>query len=169
MALMIKRKRYIVYVLALMVALFFGYSTARAKDPEFDAITKHLKAQYKAKRRKIPFMGLANFAVKIIRPAGVKSIKVAIFEELSHAPAAGNNELSAVMRGALSPEWLPLVRIRSRNGEQMYVYARDAGESVKLMVVTIDGTDAVVARVKVNPQKLKEFLDNPKILGISLQ
>ena len=166
---MTKRKRYFVYVLALMVALSFSYSTVSAKDPEFDAITKHLKAQYKAKRRKIPFMGLANFAIKIIRPAGVKSVKVAIFEELNHVPAAGNNELSTVMRGALSPEWLPLVRIRSRNGEQMYVYARDAGESVKLMVVTIDGTEAVVARVKVNPEKLKEFLDNPKILGISLK
>lgn len=164
-----KRQRYFICVLALAVALSFGHATARAKDPEFDAITKHLKAQYKAKRRKIPFMGLANFAVKIIRPAGIKSVKVAIFEELNHAPAAGNNELSAVMRGALSPEWLPLVRIRSRNGEQLYAYARDAGESVKLMVVTISGTEAVVARVQVNPQRLKEFLDDPKILGISLK
>lgn len=164
-----KRQRYFIYVLALAFALSFGYATARAKDPEFDAITKHLKAQYKAKRRKIPFMGLANFAVKIIRPAGIKSVKVAIFEELNHAPAAGNNELSAVMRNALSPEWLPLVRIRSRNGEQLYAYARDAGESVKLMVVTISGSEAVVARVQVNPQRLKEFLDDPKILGISLK
>ena len=166
---MTRRKRYFVYVLALTVALSFGYATARAKDPEFDAITKHLKAQYKAKRRKIPFMGLANFAIKIIRPAGVKSVKVAIFEELNHVPGAGSNELNAVMRSALSPEWLPLVRIRSRNGEQMHVYAREEGESVKLMVVTIDGTEAVVARVKVNPQRLKDFLDDPKILGISLK
>ena len=28
--------------------------------------------------------------------------------------------------------------------------------------------DAVVARVKVSPQKLSEFLNNPKILGISI-
>jgi hypothetical protein len=164
-----KRQRYFIYVLALAVALSFGAAPARAKDPEFDAITKHLKAQYKAKRRKIPFMGLANFAVKIIRPAGVNSIKVAIFEELNHVPAVGNNELSALMRSALSHEWMPLIRIRSRDGEQMYVYARDAGESVKLMVVTIEGSEAVVARVQVNPQRLKEFLDNPKILGISIK
>ncbi len=166
---MTRRKRYLIYTLALVVALTCLPSTASAKDPEFDAITKHIKAQYKARRRKIPFMGLANFAVKIIRPAGVKSIKVAIFEELDHVPAAGSNELSLIMRNALSPEWLPLVRIRSRGGEQTYVYARDAGESVKLMVVNIGGTEAVVARVQVNPQKLKEFLDNPKILGVSLK
>ena len=166
---MTRRKRYVIYILALVVALSCLPQAASAKDPEFDAITKHIKAQYKARRRKIPFMGLANFAVKIIRPAGVRSIKVAIFEELNHVPAAGSNELSLVMRGALSPEWLPLVRIRSRGGEQIYVYAREAGENVKLMVVNIEGTEAVVARVQVNPQKLKAFLDNPKILGISLK
>jgi hypothetical protein len=166
---MTQRQRYVIYTLALAVALTFFPSTASAKDNEFDAIAKHIAAQYKAKRRKIPFMGLARFAVKIIHPAGIKSIKVAIFEELNHAPAASSNELSLLMRNALSPEWLPLVRVRSRDGEQTLVYAREAGESVQLMVVNIGDTEAVVARVKVNPQKLKEFLDNPKILGISLK
>lgn len=166
---MTKRKRYFIYVLALAVALSFGSAPASAKDHEFDAIAKHLKSQYKAKRRKIPLMGLANFAIKIIRPAGVKSIKVAIFEELNHAPAVGDNALSLVMRNALSPHWQPLVRLRSRNGEQMHVYAAEEGKSVKLMVVTIDGSEAVVARVKINPEKLKEFLENPKLMGISLK
>jgi hypothetical protein len=166
---MTKRKRYLIYVLALAVALSFNYTTASAKDAPFDAIARHLKSQYKAKRRKIPLMGLANFAVKIIRPAGIKSIKVAIFQELDHAPAAGDNELNAIMRNALSPDWRPLVRARSREGEQLYVYATDEGKSVKLMVVTIDRDEALVARVKVNPDKLKAFLENPRILGISLK
>lgn len=166
---MTKRKRYISYVLALAVLLSFGHIAASAKDSSFDAIAKHLKAQYKAKRRKVPFMGLATFAVKIIHPAGVKSIKLAIFEELDHAPAPGNNELNAIMRNALPPEWKPLVRIRSRDGEQMYVYALDEGKSIKLMVVNIDGTDAVIARIQLNPEKLREFIDNPKILGISVK
>lgn len=167
---MTKRKRYLIYVLALAVALSFNYTTAHAKDNPFDAIAKHLKSQYKAKRRKIPFMGLANFAVKIIRPAGVKSIKVAIFEELDHASAAArDNELNLIMRNALSPEWRPLVRVRSRDGGQTYVYATEEGKSVKLMVVNIDRDEAVIARVKVNPEKLKDFLENPKILGISLK
>jgi hypothetical protein len=166
---MIKRKRYFIHALALAVALCGFHSTARASDPAFDAITKHLKTQYKAKKRRIPFMGLAKFAVKIVHPAGVKSIQLAIFEELDHAPAPGNSELSAILRNTLPPEWQPLLRVRSRDGEQMYVYATDAGDSVKLMVVSIDGTDAFVARVKLDPQKLSAFLDNPKILGISLK
>ena len=142
---------------------------ARADDPEFDAVTSHLKSHFNARRISIPFLGLANFFVKIVRPAGVKSFKVAIFEDLDFTQGQNaTSAFNAVMRNALSPEWQPLVRVRSRDGEQLYVYAREAGENIKLMVVTIDRTDAVVARVKISPKRLAEFLRDPKILGISI-
>lgn len=165
------RKLFIHTLVALVITasvLTLAPQTARANDPEFDAITKHLKLRYNARRISIPFLGLANFFVKIIRPAGVKSFKVAIFEDLNFVEGKVDTELGLVMRSALSLEWQPLLRTRSRNGEQLYVYAREAGNNIKLMVVTIDHTDAVVARVKVSPKKLREFLDNPKILGISI-
>ena len=141
----------------------------RAGDAEFDAITTHLKQHFNARRVSIPFLGLANFFVKIVRPAGVKSFKVAIFEDLNFTSGQPDAGLGLVMRNALSTEWQPLVRARSRDGEQVYIYAREAGENIKLMVVTIDHTDAVVARVKVSPKRLSEFLNNPKILGISVR
>jgi hypothetical protein len=142
---------------------------ARADDPEFDAITRHLKSHFNARRISIPFLGLANFFVRVVRPAGVKSVKVAIFEDLSFAPGqSATGGLNTVMRNALSPEWQPLVRVRSRDGEQLCVYAREDGENIKLMVVTIDQTDAVVARVKLSPRRLADFLRDPKMLGISI-
>jgi hypothetical protein len=142
---------------------------ARADDGDgFDAITQHIKLYYHAKRVSIPFLGLANFFVKIVRPAGVKSFKVAIFENLNFTEGKTDTELGLVIRNALSFEWQPLVRVRSGDGERVYVYAREAGENIKLMVVTIDRTDAVVAKVKLSPQRLSEFLNNPKILGISI-
>src|SRR5918911_5061613 len=164
-------KLFIHTLVALVVtasALMLAPRVARADDPEFDAITKHLKQHYNARRISIPFLGLANFFVRIVRPAGVKSFKVAIFEDLNFAPDKTDTGLGLVMRNALSPEWQPLLRTRSRDGEQVYVYAREAGENIKLMVVTIDRTDVVVARVKLSPKKLSEFLNNPKILGISI-
>jgi hypothetical protein len=164
------RKLFIHTLVALIITatIFATTPSARADDPEFDAITKHLKLFYQARRVSIPFLGLANFFVKIVRPAGVKSFKVAIFEDLNFTPGKTDAELGAIMRSALSPEWQPLVRIRSRDGEQVYVYAREAGENIKLLVVTIDRSDAVVARVKLSPKQLSEFLNKPKILGISV-
>ena len=163
------RKLFVHTLVAIVIAatlLMAAPQAARADDPEFDAITRHLKLVYQAKRVSIPFLGLANFFVKIVRPAGVKSFKVAIFENLNFTGGKTDAGLSSVMRSALSPEWQPLVRVRSRDGEQVYVYGREAGENVKLMVVTIDHSDAVVARVKLSPKRLSEFLNNPKILGI---
>lgn len=158
----------LVALLITTTLLMAAPQAARAGDPEFDAITKHLKLAYNARRVSIPFLGLANFFVKIVRPAGVKSFKVAIFEDLNFTVGTTDTEMGSVMRNALSPEWHPLVRVRSRDGERVFVYAREAGENIKLMVVTIDRSDAVVARVKLSPKRLSEFLSNPKILGISL-
>lgn len=170
---MTKHRKPIIHTLVALVitaALVIGIpQTARADDPEFDAITKHLKQRFNAKRVSIPFLGLANFFVRIVRPAGVKSFKVAIFEDLNLGAGQSDAGLALVMRGALSPEWQPLVRTRSREGGQVYVYAREAGENIKLMVVTIDRTDAVIARVKLSPKRLSEFLQDPKILGISIK
>lgn len=153
----------------LLTLLCCVYQPARAGDREFDPIVKHIKAQYRAKQRRIPFFGLARFAVKMIRPAGVKSIKVAIFEELSGAPAAGDHALALVIGNSLGANWQPLARVRSKGGEQTYVYARDAGSNIKLLVVSISGSEAVVARVKLNSDALAKWLNNPSVMGFSLK
>jgi hypothetical protein len=167
-----KQKRVLLHVLVsfIFAASIFSIAsqTVRADDPEFEAITNHLKLLYNAKRIHIPFLGLANFFVHIIKPAGVKSFKVAIFEDLNFTPGNTDSELGQVMRNALSADWQPVVRARERDGEQVYVYAKSDGENIKLMVVTIDHTNAVVARVKISPQKLSEFLNDPKMLGIHM-
>ena len=167
---MTKQKRWLIYLLLLATLMSFSIASARAEDRAFKAISTHLKTRYKAKRRGIPFMGLANFAVKLIRPAGVKSIKLAIFEDLDDYSNINHAELNSVIREALDQEWQPLVRIYSkREGQQVFVYARDEGQDIKLMVVTLDQTQAVVARVKLDPSALAQFMENPKILGISLK
>lgn len=162
-------KRVFIHALILLTVLSIGYQTASAQSNKgFDAITKHLKTRYQAKKRSIPFFGLAKFAVRIIKPAGVKSIDVSLFEDLKNTNELPDNELSGMMRNALSAEWQPLVSVRSRNGDQVYVYATEAGRDLKLAVLVINQREAALARVKINPDALRKFLDDPNILGISL-
>ncbi|MEJ7713622.1 MAG: hypothetical protein WKF84_28185 [Pyrinomonadaceae bacterium] len=78
-----------ILMLAALV-LFCGASNVSAVDKEFAPIINHLKTHYKARHRGIPFMGLARFAVKLVRPAGVKSIKMEIFEDLDFSSAHGD-------------------------------------------------------------------------------
>ena len=157
------------HALILVALLSVSYSSAAAQSNKgFDVITKHLKSRYQARKKSIPLLGLAKFAVRIVKPAGVKSINVSLFEELKNTGELADSELNSMMRNALSAEWQPLVSVRQRNGDQVYVYATEAGKDIKLAVLVINQTDAVLARVKVDPNALRKFMDNPKIMGISL-
>ena len=166
---MTRQKRWLIYVLLTATLLSFSIANAQAEDRAFKAISIHLKTRYKAKRKGIPFLGLANFALKIVHPAGVKSIKVALFEDLDSSSNINHAELNTVIRQALDQEWQPLVRVYSRKeGEQVFVYARNEGEDIKLMVVSLQQTEAFIARVKVSPATLAKWMEKPEILGISL-
>ena len=165
---MLRRKKIFIALTFLMLAITFAAPRANAKGGEYKAVVKHLKTKYKAKKVKIPFVWLARFAVSIVRPAGVKSFSVTIFEDLKFSRETLDEEMQAAMRISFSADWSPILRVRSRNGEQVYMYMREAGKSVKLAVVTIDKEQAAVIRATFSPDKLAEFINNPKIFGISL-
>lgn len=165
---MMLRKRLLVSFALLLFIFTLTATTANAKDGEFDAVVNHLKTKYRAKKVSIPFLWVARFAVKIVKPAGVKSFDITLFENLQFSQATLDEEMQAAMRNSLSVDWSPILRIRSREGEQVYMYMREAGKDIKIMFVTIDKNEAAVIRAKFNPDKLAEFINNPKIFGISI-
>lgn len=157
------------FIIWCFVFLTFGFTSAiEGKGKEYSAIVHHLKTKYRAKKVKIPFMWLARFAVSVSRPAGVKSFSVTVFEDLKFSRDSLDKEMQAAMRNSFTEDWSPLLRVRSRTGEQVYVYMRDLGKAVKIAMVTIEKDQATVIRATFNPDKLVAFMENPKILGISL-
>jgi hypothetical protein len=164
----IRKKRLLValslYSLVFVAAVPLAYS----KPGEFDAIKNHLKAKYDAKKVSVPFMWLARAAVKVVRPAGVKSFNVTIFEDLKFSRQTLDREMRDAMRRSFGPEWSSILNIRSRNSDQVYMYMREDGKNIKIALVTIGGNDAVVIRATFSPDKLAEFIEAQKVLGISL-
>jgi len=150
----------------LLACVLSAPATARADD--FDAVVRNVRAACGGKKVRIPFLGLMGFATKVVRPAGVKSFKLAVLEDLTRAGDAAG--LGAAIGRSLGSGWRPLVRVRSgRGAEQTHVYVREAGDNLKVMIVTLDGRQATVIRAKVNPEALARFARDPKILGVSLQ
>jgi hypothetical protein len=163
------RKQILMAAAFLFLTLSLNAPAAHAKGGEYGQIVRHLKTKYRAKKVKIPFMWLARFAVSVARPAGVKSFSVTIFEDLKFSKETLDEEMQAAMRDSFGAEWSSILRVRSRTGEQVYMYMRDAGkDSVKISLVTINDKQAAVIRATINPDRLAEFMDNPKIFGISL-
>ena len=161
-------KKKILIATALLFLVFSFSAPAANANGEYDKIVSHLKTKYRAKKVKIPFMFLARFAVSVVRPAGVKSFSVTMFEGLKFSGEKLDAEMQTAMRNSFDANWSPILRVRSRTGEQVYMYMREAGNSVKITVVTIDKEQAAIIRATFNPEKLAEFINDPKIFGISL-
>ena len=165
---MFTKKNTITALVFLSLVFTFAVPAHANKPGEYKAIVSHLKTKYKAKKVKIPFILLARFAVSVVRPAGVKSFSVTLFEDLKFSGETLDAEMQTAMRKSFDANWMPILRVRSRTGEQVYMYMREAGKVVKIAVVTIDKAQAAVIRATFNPDKLADFVNDPKIFGISL-
>jgi hypothetical protein len=159
----------------LSIALMFvslAPVAALAGDESYSSVIKHLKANYHAKQQ--GFFGammLARFAVKVIKPAGVKNFKLTLLRDLDYAeaPSPQNGQFHSFIRSKIDPRWTPLVQYASpREKQWSYVYVTREKEDVKLLVVTLSQRDAVVLQTKFSPEKLVEFMNNPQIMGMSL-
>ena len=143
-----------------------------AGDESFSSVVKHIKSNYHAKQQ--GFFGammLARFAVKIIKPAGVKNFKAVLLKDLdySEAPSPRNGRFHSFIQSKIDPMWTPLVQYSSpREKQWSYVYIAREKEDVKLLVVTLQQKDAVVLQTKFSPERLIEFMNNPQIMGITL-
>jgi VWFA-related protein len=169
---MIRRRnslRTIILLAASFALLPAPASDALAKGKGFKDVVKHIEKQYGAKKTRIPMLGLANFVVKVIRPAGVKGFKLAVFEDQNFLSQMNGAPFDAVMRQAYGKDWAPLVQINSkRDGARTFIYAKSSRKDVHFALATIEEREAVVLEVKFNPDAAAKFLENPKIMGISL-
>ena len=156
---MMRNSRALSFALVLIAMLLVPAQKAFARD-DFGRIVHHVEAQYHVHRQHRWAMGLAGFTVKFWHFAGVKSLKGAIFEDQPFINAASDTRFDEIVRAAMDSGWKPLVQSWDRHtGERTYVYAQDLGKDVKLLVVNLESNEAVVLQVKVDPQKLNDFLE----------
>ena len=165
---MLLQKKILIAPAFLLLIFALSAPVANAKGNEYKEIVNHLKTKYQAKKVKIPLIWLARFAVGVVSPVGVKSFSVTMFEDLKFARSTLDTEMQTAMKNSFGAGWSPIFHVRSRTGEQIYMYMREAGGSVKLAVVTIDKEQAAVISATFKPEKLVDFINDPKIFGISL-
>jgi hypothetical protein len=166
------KKRFL-QVVIIIVLLSLVSSPAFAGDKSFSTIVNHIKSNYNGKQQSFfGMMMFARMAVKMIKPAGVKNFKVVYIRELDYTrgPRPGQSEFHSVIRSKIESVWSPLVQFSSpREKQWTYVYALHEKEDIKILVVTMQKSEAFVVQAKFSPAKLIEFMNDPKIMGISLK
>jgi len=165
-------KRLITRLSITVTLLTLAPAAALAGDESFSSVVKHIKTNYHGKQQ--GFFGammVARFAVKMIKPAGVKNFKLVYLKDLdySEAPSPTNGQFNSFIQSKIDPRWAPLIQYSSPREQQWtYVYITRDNDDVKVLVVTLQKQDAVVLQTKFSPAKLVEFMNNPQIMGISL-
>lgn len=156
----------------LIVALALGLANARveASDKSFSSIVKHIESHYNAKRQgTFGMINFARFLVKVIRPAGVKNFKVVMFKQLDFSRFPGEVGFHQYISDNVHPSWTPMAKISQRGSKQwVYVYFQQEDEHAKFLVVAMQQKQAFVVQFKFDPEKLARFMEDPKIMGISL-
>ena len=148
----------------LALLLLAGGAAASAADRDFDRVVKAIESHYGTRRTHIPLMGVANFFVKVARPAGTSSFHLAIFENLDTSVEDRDDFMYRLDRGNLHP----LVRVRSsREHEATYIFAAESGKSIHLLLTVFDRHEAVVIEAKVNQEALQRILDRPELAARS--
>ncbi len=162
-------------LLLLLAIIIVGFSNraAFADDNSFSSVVKHIESQYNGKRQgTYGGVSFARFLVKVIKPAGVKNFKVVYFKTVDFPDGSSRRGMNfhTAVRGRINKEWTPLVQYSSPAERQWtYVYAHFLTNDVKVLVVTLQKEQAFVIQTKFSPEKLIEFMNNPKIMGISLK
>lgn len=162
--------RKLVAALVAAAMLMSAAPRAEARGKGFKDIVRHIEKTYGVKKTRIPMLGLANFAIKLIRPAGVKGFKLAVFEDFDFMARTESQPFTEVMRTAYNRDWQPLVQINSRrDGARTFIYSRQSGKKdMEFAIVTFDQREAVVLEAKLNPEAAARFLENPRVMGVSL-
>jgi len=135
-----------------------------AEDRDFNRLVKEVESRFNVKRTHVPLLGAARPAIRLMQP-GSKSLDMAIFEDQDFSLAKAK-DFSELAGKALGPEWHQVVRVVSQpEGEQTFVYLRDAGDHCKLITATLEPREAVLVEVKLKSRDLLRFIDHPEEMG----
>jgi len=147
-------------LLALSLTSLLIAGPALAGDREFHDIVGRVAGAYHKKPMRM--MGLVSWAARPFMPPGVSGLKLAVFEGVDPALQPGGRDFDTFMQGVAGPDYHPFVRVRSgRHSEQTYVYLREVKDASELLIVTLDPGEAVVVKVRLKPEAMKDWMDDP--------
>jgi len=146
---------------ALVVAAAWMLSCAvvQGAEREFDDIVRAISDELHTRPVHIPFFGLVNFATAVAHPAGVKHLDLAVFEDLDLDEHAVRGVTEAFRKSATG-RWKPFVQVRSRE-QTVMVYMEEDRPDCRLLVTTIETGEVTLVEVKLNPEGLQVWLDDP--------
>jgi hypothetical protein len=134
---------------------------ARAEDQDFHLLVERMSDYYQ--KRPMRFMGWLNFFANRFTPQGVSHFQMAIFDDIDNSRTPPSEDLESSLASLVGPSYQPFVRVHDvRSGEWTCIYMRESGKTrVEMLIVSIDSSDAVLMKMQLKPDALREWVDEP--------
>ena len=145
-----------------VIACALGAAGLQAADREFKDIVRAISDEYHTQPMRLWGLGFVAKAALPFTGTGVSGTDFAIFEDLG-ARSGSTAQLAQRIQSLVGHSWKPFVRVQSpKSGEITLVYFRQDGKDPKLLITTIERDDAVVLQCKLNPERLRQWIDEPR-------
>jgi len=134
---------------------------ARAGDQEFHSLVERMSAYYQ--KRPMRFMGWLNFITNRFTPHGVSHFQMVIFDDIDTSRTPPSEDFESSLASLVGPSYQPFVRVQEvRSGEWTCIYIRESGKTrFEMLIVSIDSSDAVLMKMQLTPDALREWVDEP--------
>jgi hypothetical protein len=147
-----------------------------AKGDEFGAVVKAIEQFYRVKHQSVPFLARAGMkaattAARIKggeykRLAEAGSVRIVFFQDQEFDSRGSISNFKNTLTGAVGDTWSALVQTLSpKEEEQTYIFIRDAGQKINVMVVTLARHEGTVVQVNLNPKTLALLMQTPEDMG----
>jgi hypothetical protein len=144
--------------LSVLAASMLSCAVLEGAERGFDEIVQVISDQFHTRPLHIPFFGLVNAATFVARPAGVKHLNLAVFENLNVDDEGERDIAKAILMA--DGGWRPFVKVHGHAETVLVFMAQDRGDC-KLLVVAIESGEATVVELKVSPEGLQAWLRDP--------
>jgi hypothetical protein len=147
---------------------------AAARDREFSAAVHHIESTYHVHRNYRFLMWGVGMAVRVAHPEGVRNLRIALFEDRNFSGIGDDRQFTSLLEKSLdraaaehrSEPWQRMVSVWSRHdNEWTYIYARPRGSDFELFIVSLEPEEAVVLKLRMNPDKLDEMVNEHRGVG----
>ena len=140
-----------------VIALVLCASNLFAADRGFNEVVNAIETTYGVRHMHIPLLGAALF---FVRPEGIRCRKLAVFENFHAVDSA---DVSRIIEDGLGPDWHAFVRVQSKgtNGETTLIYANPSGHKMRMMVVSLESSEATVVEVNIPDHSISKWLKEP--------
>jgi hypothetical protein len=158
-----KRFPYLLVVLATLGLT----SSAWATDHEFDLVVERVSAALHKRPQYRRLLGATALVVRGADPTPAAGLHLAMFDTRHEATGDERQRVADALSQTLLPPWQLVVHKTARHGDQeTWVYARQDGTRIKMLVSALENGQATLVTVRVKPDAVVSGLDHEQVTTI---